>query len=148
MYIDFLYVLVRFFDTVEALVSDHLGNWKRWSSLELVAYKKPFSSSTKSWNNRSWSLTRAFSITSRAWSSRGTGLVFVLFSIIHVKLHLNIFIKKMRYINTIHYLTLRFQHNNLDPVVNYLEFFESRSLFRHEVDSNLWPVSLLKSVQH
>ena len=26
--------------TVEALVSDHLGNWKKWSQLELVAYAK------------------------------------------------------------------------------------------------------------
>ena len=31
MYIDVLYILVRFFNTVEALLSDHLGNWKRWS---------------------------------------------------------------------------------------------------------------------
>ena len=32
-------VCLRQYGTAEALVRDHLGNSKKWSSLELVAYK-------------------------------------------------------------------------------------------------------------
>jgi len=47
-------------NTVEALVSDHPGNSKKWSQLELVADEKGLSKATKIINNRGWSLMRPF----------------------------------------------------------------------------------------
>jgi len=52
-----LLFLLYWLTTVEALVSDHLGNSEKWSQLELVANENGLSKAS-TWNNRGWSLTK------------------------------------------------------------------------------------------